>query len=290
METRFIDNLAAIAEAYDLYLLDLWGVVHDGHQMYAGAEACLRALHDAGKRIVLLSNAPRPGHAVRDELLKYGLKPELYDELITSGDLTQAALRNRDDAWHARLGRRYYHLGPERSQSLLEGIEGEAVPLEAAEYLLVSGVFDDETEQAEDYRDFLKQCLARDLPLVCANPDKVVMRGARIIPCAGAVADLYECLGGDVVRHGKPYPDAYDTALRHAGNIALDRSVMIGDTFHTDIAGGCAVGMDTIWIAGGVHLDDVRPAGSPTMDRDQAVRLISDSGENPTYAAFRMIW
>ena len=147
-----------------------------------------------------------------------------------------------------------------------------------------------DTEQAEDYRDFLKQCLARDLPLVCANPDTVVMRGTRIIPCAGAVADLYESLGGDVVRHGKPYPDAYDTALRHAGDIALDRSVMIGDTFHTDIAGGCAVGMDTIWIAGGIHLDDVRPAGSPTMDRDQAARLISESGENPTYAAFRMIW
>ncbi len=289
MTTNFITGLAEIAEHYDLYLLDLWGVVHNGIELYPQARECMMKLHKANKRVVLLSNAPRPGHAVSGEVLKYGLTDDLYDEIITSGDLTQAALRKRDDNWHARLGQNYFHLGPPRSQSLLDGIEGASVDIDAADYLLVSGVFDDHTEQAEDYRDFLTDCLARKLPLVCANPDKIVMRGEDMLLCAGAVADLYEEMGGDVVRHGKPYAGAYETALRHANGVALDRSLMVGDTFHTDIAGGHGVGMHTLWIAGGVHVEDVG-AGDENFDLNKAAAVIVKSGETPTYGAFRMIW
>ncbi len=289
MSVAYIDSLGDIADDYDLYLLDLWGVVHNGVRIYEGAADCMSRLMSAGKRVVLLSNAPRPGRAVAVEILKYGIQADLYDEIITSGDLTQNAMRKRDDPWHARLGRRYYHLGPERSQSLLDGIDGEAVAVEDAEYLLVSGVVDDSTEQAEDYRAFLTDCRDRGLPMVCANPDKVVMRGTDIIPCAGAVADLYEELGGDVVRHGKPYAGAYDTALRHADGIPRRRSLMVGDTFYTDIAGGRQVGMGTLWIAGGIHVDDVSHDGRP-FDRAKADAVIAKSGETPDYALFQMIW
>lgn len=289
MTTKFIAGLSEIVGDYDLFLLDLWGVVHNGMTLYPKVADCLHELLHMNKRVVLLSNAPRPGHAVSEEILKYGVMPDLYSEIITSGDLTQAALRRRDDNWHARLGRYYFHLGPARSKSLLEGIDGEAVAIDEAEYLLVSGVFDDETEQAEDYRGFLQECVARDLPLVCANPDKIVMKGENIIPCAGAVADLYEELGGEVARHGKPYPDAYETALRHADGIALDRSIMVGDTFHTDIAGGRGVGMSTLWIAGGVHMEEVRN-NDGQMDLKKAREVIANSGEWPTFASFSLAW
>ena len=289
MSVHFIEGVAEIAADYDLYLVDLWGVVHDGVTLYPGVEDCLMRLRGIGKRVVLLSNAPRPNNAVREQIAGYGAHAGLYDEVITSGDLTQAALRERPDDWHRSLGRRYYHLGPPTHASLIEGIPGKVESLDEADYLLSSGVVDDHREEAEDYRDFLRDCIDRGLKMICANPDVVVMRGARMLPCAGALAALYEELGGEVARHGKPYAGAYETALRHAGGIPRARGLMVGDTFHTDITGGHNAGMGTLWVAGGVHRRDVDD-GQGGYDRSRAAALIAGAESKPDHTIFQFSW
>ena len=286
MNIPIVSGLAGMAEDYDLFILDLWGVVHDGVTVYPGAANCLRRLRRGGARVVLLSNAPRPSASVALHLVELGVAGDMYDWLLTSGEATASTIAAdtiASGASGAGADARpaYFPLGPERSRPTLDACGGQEVAIEAAEMIICTGLFDDETEQAEDYRDLLSLAAARDLPMVCANPDVVVNRGGQIIPCAGAVAAFYEELGGTVQRFGKPFPDIFDRLFAESPEIPRSRAVMIGDALATDIRGARQAGIDAIWIGGGIHAEALALGPDGQLDQDKVHGVAAQAGERP---------
>ncbi|MDE0941820.1 MAG: TIGR01459 family HAD-type hydrolase [Alphaproteobacteria bacterium] len=281
MSITIINGLAEVADQYDLFIFDLWGVVHDGVTTYPNAADCLARLRQQGSRVVLLSNAPRPSASVAQHLAELGVSDDLYDWLLTSGEATANAIAATASGAGRDARPAYYHLGPERSRPTLDACGGREVGIDVAEMIICTGLFDDETETADDYRDFLTAAAARDLPLICVNPDIVVMRGEQMIPCAGAVAAFYEQLGGSVQRYGKPFPAIFDLLFAETPHIPRHRAVMIGDGLPTDIRGARQADIDAIWIAGGIHAEDLALGPKGELDPDVVHRVAEQAGEQP---------
>ncbi|SFV04556.1 HAD-superfamily class IIA hydrolase, TIGR01459 [Methylobacterium sp. 174MFSha1.1] len=269
-EVAILNGIAGIASSVDLILCDVWGVLHDGVHAHRGASDALtrfRALPgERPRRVVLVSNAPRPGSAVLAQLDSFGVPRTAYDTIVTSGDLTRRLLAERADA-------PMHHLGPDRDLPIFEGLDlARGGPNEAA-HVVVTGLLDDEVETAADYRAVLEPWAARGVTLICANPDLVVERGERLIPCAGAIAALYEEMGGAVVYAGKPHVPVYEAALATAealdGGAPLprDRVLAIGDAIRTDVAGARAFGIASLLVARGIHAEELGvAAGAPLGD------------------------
>ncbi len=211
-----LNGLGAIADRYDLILCDVWGVLHDGQKAHAPAgEALIRFRGLAGdrpRRVVLVSNAPRPGDGVGRILDRFGVPREAYDAILTSGDLTRGLIA-------ARPGARIRHLGPERDLGIFQGLDLSLVPEDEADLVVCTGLFDDRSETADDYRPELTRLAARGLTMICANPDLVVESGNRLIPCAGLLAAAYAEIGGPVVYAGKPHRPVYEAALAKGGDL-----------------------------------------------------------------------
>src|SRR6516162_9060237 len=186
---HFVERLRDLVGDVEVVLSDIWGVVHNGLESFPEACEALHSFRNQGGTVILITNAPRPADSVRRQLRKLHVADETYDAIVTSGDLTRHYVA-------AHPGRKVFWLGPERDSSIYRGLDAVLAPLHEADYIVCTGLFDDETESAEDYRDMMKQALARKLILICANPDIVVERGDRLIYCAGAVAELYRELGG----------------------------------------------------------------------------------------------
>lgn len=254
-------GLAALAADYDACIFDLWGVLHDGTALFPAVLPVLQALRGQGKSIGILSNSPRPvRQAAANIAAKFGLEPALYDALLTSGQLAFEALRDRPDAWLRCLGARVFPVGPAHEiEPYLElGLQAVAT-VPAAEFVLCTGLLPG-LEQAEDYLPLLTAWGQRRLPLLCANPDRVVLRGAVRGIAAGAIAEAYRDQGGDVRDDcGKPHPAVFRRMLA-ALDVAPERALMVGDNLHTDIAGAAAMGISTLWITGGVHGADLAAA------------------------------
>ncbi|MCF4164720.1 TIGR01459 family HAD-type hydrolase [Zavarzinia compransoris] len=243
-----LSHAAPLFEGAAGAIVDLWGVVHNGVAAFPAALDALDRFKRGGGRVVLLSNAPRPSDVVVAQLDRLGVDRALYDDIVTSGDSARAAIA-------ARSGARLYHIGPPRDLPLFEGLDVERVASVAkAEAIVCSGLLDDETETAADYRAVLAEGLEAGLTLVCANPDRIVARGDRVIPCAGAVARLYAEMGGAVEWHGKPHARVYDLTLARLGT-APDRTLAVGDGIETDIPGANAQGIPALLVTGGVHAD-----------------------------------
>ncbi len=286
-----LDGLGTLAEGYDAFLVDLWGAVHDGHAPYPGVVDCLRRLRGAGKKVLLLSNAPRRAARVARALDDIGVPRDSYDGVQTSGDETRDALAERADPWHAALGRAFFHLGPERDWGLLDGLDYRRVyELAEADFVLDTGFFDDETESVEDYDSFLAEALARRLPMVCANPDRQVMRGPRTVPCAGALAAAYEARGGDVRYHGKPHAGVYRASLARLGGLAPDRVLAVGDSLATDIAGAVAFGIDAVLVTAGIHVDEFHAASGAAPDARAVEAACERAGCRPVAAVAAVVW
>ncbi|MBC8241020.1 MAG: TIGR01459 family HAD-type hydrolase [Alphaproteobacteria bacterium] len=281
MSISIISGLATVADDYDLFICDLWGVVHDGVAPYRDAEDCLRRLRQRGARVVLLSNAPRPSTSVAQHLAELGVTNDLYDWLLTSGEATADAIAATAQGVGPDARPAYFHLGPGRNQPTLDACGGRETAIEAAEMIICTGLFDDETDNMEDYREFLATAAARGLPMMCANPDVVVMRGDQMIPCAGAVAAYYEELGGTVQRFGKPFPAIFDRLFAESPDIPRSRAVMIGDGLPTDIRGARLAGIDAIWIAGGIHAEALRLGPDGNLESDRVVGVAEQAGERP---------
>lgn len=246
--------MAELADGYDGFILDLWGVVHDGVRPYPGARDCLEALRRAGKRIVLLSNAPRRGDPVRRQLTKMGIEDRLYDGVMTSGEASFLLLRDRPDAWSQALGDRVYHLGPARDRNVMQGLALEVLDTpEGASCVLNTGP-DDHTNPTDPaaYDDELRRCASAGLPMICANPDLEVIRGGVRVVCAGTLARRYAAMGGDVRDVGKPDPLIYGPVLDIL-QVPKPRVLAVGDALRTDIAGAAAIGVDACWVLGGLH-------------------------------------
>ena len=251
---RFVERLRDLVDHTDVVLSDIWGVVHNGLESFPEACEALHTYRSRGGTVILITNAPRPADSVQRQLRKLGVADDVYDAIVSSGDLTRLYVADHP-------GRKVFWLGPERDNSIYRGLDPVLSPLEEADYIVCTGLLDDETESAEDYRPMMRQALERKLPLICANPDIVVERGDRLVYCAGAIAELYRELGGEVVFYGKPYPPIYERAIalaaEHAGHeTKLDRVLAIGDSVRTDLAGAHGFGIDCLFVTRGIHSEE----------------------------------
>ena len=290
MTVPIFEGVSSFASRYEAMILDLWGLVHDGVAPYPGVPNCLDRLRDDGTRVLLLSNAPRPSGDVVGRLREMGIGDDRYERVITSGDITRDALTRRDDDWHAALGERCWLIGPERDWGLVEGLALELVDdMEDADFMLATGLFDDETEGLADYAGRLEAALARSLPMVCANPDLSVMRGNRTVPCAGSLAQAYAERGGNVRYHGKPHARPYEFCFEVLNGIPRNRILAAGDSLRTDIAGANAAGLDGVFVMGGLHADELM--GDGRGDPSEALRrMVDESGHRPIGAVRRFSW
>ncbi len=246
---EMIGGLAEVADKYDALICDIWGVLHNGAKLYPGVEDALRRfLALPNKHVLLLSNAPRPGTTVQARLREIGLADDCYSGILTSGDAARALVAEK----HAG-GLRGYHVGPAKDADLVAGFETALTDFDRADYILLSGLYDDMTETPADYSETIKTWRARGLDLICANPDRLVPFGDRFIYCAGAVAEAYEKEGGNVIWLGKPHAHVYTVARERLHTMgAGSRILAIGDGPKTDILGANRAEMDVLFIAGGL--------------------------------------
>lgn len=244
-----IDRLADLNTRYDVIFCDVWGVLHNGVEARPFAAEALSAFRQQGGAVVLITNSPRRRDAVAEQLDMIGVDPQAYDRIVTSGDVTRDLIAAGSD--------RIYFIGPDRDRSLLEGLDVREVGLDDAGIVVCTGLFDDEHETADQYVSVLEDFKLRGLSFICANPDLVVERGARLIPCAGAIAALYEQMGGKTLISGKPHAPIYEAALEQAtqmrGEITKDRILAIGDGMPTDVRGAQDFGLDLLYISDGIH-------------------------------------
>jgi len=288
--TPILDGIKSLAGRYDGWIVDLWGTVHDGYRPLPGVVDALQRLRADGRRVVILSNAPRRNAAVVSRMTEIGIESGLYDHVLSSGEAANRALAERSDRWHAALGRRYYHLGPLRDDSIFEDLDLEPVDrLSDAEFIVNTGL-DQPDETVSDYEPLLVQGADLGLPMVCANPDLIVLRGDERELCAGALAARYETLGGAVYYHGKPHPAIYDKCFALLDIEDRSRVVAIGDSMKTDIAGARAVGIECLLVTGGIHAEALGIRAGETPRPDRLARLYDEFGLTPTAAVAAFRW
>jgi HAD superfamily hydrolase (TIGR01459 family) len=290
MGLRLIDGVRALAARYDGFILDLWGVIHNGVAPIPGAIECLRSLIERGKRIALLSNAPRRADDVVRRIAQIGVPAGLYHHVMSSGEEAWQHLKRRGDAFYEKLGWRCLHIGSERDLEIREGLALELVDdAEKAQFILNTGPagWDD---RVEDYEPVLRKALRGDLPMVCANPDLVVMHGDRLALCAGALAKWYEEAGGRVRWHGKPFPSVYGSCLGLLGIDDRSRILAVGDSLRTDIAGAAGAGLDSLLIAGGIHAEEFGMIGEQAPDLERIEAALRDGSFSPVGVARSFRW
>jgi HAD superfamily hydrolase (TIGR01459 family) len=279
-----------LAPRYDGFIVDLWGVVHDGIKPLPGVVDCLERLIAAGKRIVILSNAPRRAADVIVRITEIGIGPELYHHVMTSGEDTWQHLSQRADAFYAGLGRAVLHLGPPRDHGLHEGLGLVAVDdVAAADFILNTGTWGWEAETTP-YDPVLRDGAARGLPMICANPDLVVRNGDQLAICAGMLAQRYEEMGGTVRWHGKPLPGIYETCLGLLGIADKSRVLGIGDSLRTDITGAIGAGLDCVLVTGGIHAEELGVAPGQAPDLAKLAAAFAAAKVTPTYLLPGFIW
>jgi HAD superfamily hydrolase (TIGR01459 family) len=282
-----IAGLSQVAAAYDALLCDVWGVVHNGRERFAPACDALARFKAERGPVILISNAPRPASDVLPQLDALGVPRDAWSAVVTSGDATRALLAERapGPAWA---------IGPERDAPLYEGLGLTfSGPAEAA-FIACTGPVDDTTETPEDYRDRLSAGAKRGLVMICANPDKVVQRGDRLVYCGGALADLYLELGGEVVMAGKPHPPIYAHALERAAAergppLARARVLSVGDGVATDLVGAAAQGLDALFVAQGIHAADLAAEGD-ALDPLRLAAFLAAEGATARFAMRVLAW
>jgi HAD superfamily hydrolase (TIGR01459 family) len=280
-----LDSISGLARRYDAWLTDIWGVMHNGMRPFPPAVEACRLFREGGGTVILISNSPRPRETAAEQLREIGVPADCYDGMATSGDVTRQLI-----AGYA--GQTVYHLGPDRDLPIFEGLGVTLADIGDSAVVVCSGLRDDETETPADYVDLLADFRARGLPMICANPDLKVERGEKLIYCAGAVAELYEQMGGEVVYAGKPHRPIYELALKEVmanrgSALQRHRVLAIGDGLRTDIAGAAAQNIDSVFIASAVHVAGGLEAG---LDSATVARLFNGNGARPVAALSQLIW
>jgi HAD superfamily hydrolase (TIGR01459 family) len=276
---RRIAGLSELAARYDVILSDVWGVIHNGRESFPPATDALARFQVERGPVVLISNAPRPHPPIVDQLAGLGVPRAAWSRLVTSGDATRVLLRPRAPG-------PVWALGPERDAILYEGLGLDFAKPEAAAFICVTGPYDDDAETAEDYRERLTAARDRGLVLICANPDLVVQKGDRLIPCAGALAQLYASLGGSVEMAGKPHAPIYEMSLTAAAEVRgapVDRArvLCVGDGLATDVTGANAQGLDVLLITTGIHAEAFEDASVDVISDHLADRGLSANWTMP---------
>ena len=261
----FIEHFEPLARDYDVLFCDVWGVIHNGVAAFAPACDALVRFRERDGTAILITNAPRPGASVARILDRLSVPRQAYDAIVSSGDTTRGIVESR-------RGQSVFHLGPQRDVPIFADLDVTFAPVESADYVVCSGLFDDTVETPETYRDMLALMRRRALFMVCANPDVVVERGDTLVYCAGALADAYVALGGEVLYCGKPYAPIYRTALaaaqgaRGGAAVPLPRVLAIGDSVRTDLKGATALGIDSLFVTSALHAEDYGDRETPDLD------------------------
>ncbi|MBI3274866.1 MAG: TIGR01459 family HAD-type hydrolase, partial [Methylocystis sp.] len=280
-----VSGLAALAQRYDALLCDVWGVLIDGRAHFPAAAAALAKFRHMGGTVLLISNASRPNEQILQQLARLGAPRDSFDDVVTAGELTVAEIV-------ARKGLACHHMGPQRDVGLFEaaaralGGPAPLVPLEEADFVVCTGLVDEGREAPADYDARLAAMRARDLVMLCANPDIVVKVGEDLVWCAGALAERYAAIGGKVVMTGKPHPPIYQAALKRlgalrGGTIEKARVLAIGDGALTDLAGAARAGLDALFVTDGVHHDELFPRPGAGLDWRALENLLQRAKARP---------
>ncbi|TCR61459.1 TIGR01459 family HAD-type hydrolase [Bosea sp. BK604] len=281
--TQALTGFSEIAGRFDLCLCDIWGVVHNGVAAHREACEALVAMRQQGMAVVLVTNAPRPRDAIERQLAQLQVPREAWDAIVTSGDVCRSLIEQRGSE-------PMYMLGPDRDLPLIAGLDAPRVAPAEAHYVLCTGLFDDERETVETYAGQLDDFARRGLILICANPDLVVDRGGKIVPCAGSLALAYEQLGGQAIYAGKPHRPIYEMALelvetKRGGPIERERICAIGDAIRTDIAGANGFGATSVMVLAGIHAQDL--VAQSWAERHD---WFSRQSHRPDYAMPHLVW
>lgn len=285
-----IPHFSEIAPGYDVLLCDVWGVVHNGVTAFPPACDALMRARARGAAVVFITNSPRPSQQVARQLERLHVPRETYDAMVSSGDITRAVIQER-------RGQSLCHIGPKRDSSIFTGLNVQFAPLETCDYVVCSGLDDDDVDTPEDYRGRLDTMLKRRLFMVCGNPDVVVERGDRLVYCAGSIADLYAAMGGEVLYAGKPYRPIYEMALAKAATAsgksegktpALKRVLAIGDSMRTDLKGAHAFGVDFLFVTSGIHAEEL--GGRERPDSGALKDAFAAAGDMPKAVMRHLVW
>jgi HAD superfamily hydrolase (TIGR01459 family) len=293
--TRLVRGLADLASGYKLILSDVWGVVHDGLMAFERATEALGRFRAGGGKVVLMTNSPNPSRFVEAQLVRLGVTRKAYDAIVSSGDVTVSLLVS-----HAGAG--LFHLGPPNEIPLVKevfALSGKAprvVPLKQANFVLCTGLADPWHEMPADYDEILAAMRARNLELICANPDIVVEDGDKLFYCAGAIAERYAGAGGKVIQAGKPFAPIFTRALelaRGPGTKTIDhaRVLVIGDAMRTDIKGAHDQGFDSLFVTSGIHRKELHgPAQGAALDAAAFRQFVEAADFAPTAAIPALVW
>jgi HAD superfamily hydrolase (TIGR01459 family) len=281
----FLDHCGPLLADYDLLLCDVWGVIHNGVESFPAACEALKRARANGKTVLLISNSPRPAEGVVPQLDGLHVPRESYDGMVTAGDVTRAVIMQRP-------GQSVFHLGPPRDLPIYEALDVRLLDADRADYVVCSGLFDDTSETPEDYRAMLERMKARGLFMLCANPDVVVERGNELVYCAGALADLYQSMDGDVLYAGKPYLPIYQRTLAQAqtlrgGEVPLYRVLAIGDSVRTDLTGAASLGVDFLFLTAGIHAGEIGGDADPDP---KMLKLFFEENRMPKAVMHRLVW
>ncbi len=283
---QLIQHFSSLAPDYDALLCDVWGVVHNGVAAFPSACDALMRARARGAVVVFITNAPRQSEVVVRQLDRLHVPREAYDAIVSSGDVSRNVL-----AQHA--GQSMFHIGPERDRSIYSGLDLRFAPLEQADFVICSGLDNDDTETPDDYRARLEIMLKRKLFMICGNPDVVVERGDKLVYCAGSIADLYATMGGEVLYAGKPYRPIYDLALEKAKaaagrEIARARVLAVGDSVRTDLKGAHEAGINFLFITAGIHAEEL--GGRDRPDAKALNAAFTAAGEMPKAVMRQLVW
>lgn len=283
---RVLSGLSEISADHDGIICDVWGVLHNGREPYLKAAEALRRFRRECGPVVLLSNAPRLVATLLKQFEAIGVPTDCFDAIVTSGMAARGDLMARGHELGRRL--KMFHLGPERDRDVFDGLAIDAVTADEAEIVLCTGLFDDDHETPADYEERLTALQARGLTMLCANPDLVVQRGGQLVYCAGALAALYERLGGTVVYFGKPHPAIYDVTLdtlRKVSGRTISKPLAIGDAMATDLKGANAMGVEALFIAHGIHAAELGEVTTETL-----AQLFDTAGVRASAAMRELVW
>ena len=272
MKTKLIKGLKQVQSKYDAFFIDLWGVIHNGIELFSGAVEVLENLNKLNKRFVLMSNAPRPSKSVKKFLLKLKLNKILLKNIFTSGEAALQSLHKN------MYGKNFYHLGPQRDTSLFEGFENNIKNLGDADFILCTGFLDSHKDSLDYYKGLLKKYTK--LKMVCTNPDLVVHRGSEQEYCAGTLAEIFKELGGKVIYFGKPHPEIYKFCIKKDEKILI-----IGDNIRTDIIGANNMKFDSLFITNGIHKDEFLNLQLQNYDK-----ILEKYGAKTNYYQERLAW
>jgi HAD superfamily hydrolase (TIGR01459 family) len=266
LEPRLISGLSEIASDHDALICDIWGVIHNGQTPFPEAAEALGRFRRERGRVVLLSNAPRMPDSVAEQFRRIGVADDFYDAIVTSGGATREELVRRGPT-------SLYYIGPDWDRTLLAGLAITEAGIETADVAMCVGLKDDLTETPDDYADLLARMKAHGLVMLCANPDLKVYRGKQLCWCAGALAQAYEALGGKVTYYGKPHPAIYEVARKAAGEPKAP--LAIGDALVTDLKGAKQAGIEALFIADGLHGEEIEPYTARHLGEMFAVHDVS---------------